>query len=562
MKKNTWMMTAIMGIVLAGAMPTQASDWTPTGGGDWHTGGNWSVGVPDASGAVANFNSDITSDISVDLSASATVGTVTFEDAADAGSGYNSFTINGANTLTFDGGATVNANRGTNNEIAVDINTGSQQLQVHVPVAGDKVVFSGSITGTGGLQKYNDVGAIELLGDNSAWSGTKLFRVGRYGVGSDTCFGSGTVQINSGTIYSVGGDRIATNIVVSNTGAVALDFDGANGYSLNFTADFALAFANVSGPGRLVFSGNMTSIGTLQGMNSSGRIDLSGSNGTPATVRAKDVGRSLTLGIGHDYALGTGASINIVRDVTLVSMGQARTITQNLPMNSATLTVDGDFGLTLAGNLTANGGSQLLVKNGLSSLTLLGNNTYAGGTTINGGLIVVGHTNALGAAGTITVNSNGTLAVANGIAFSRAVTFNAGSALGGEGTFSPGSAWSVPVNGFVRPGLPIGTLTVDQNVTFGDNRTLEIDFASDDSADKLIVSGTIDLTSLSDRIVLRGELGSASEYEVANATAVNGEFDLIDSSGLIPTGARILYPGDGRILVLQPPLKGTVIMIR
>lgn len=74
--------------------------------------------------------------------------------------------------------------------------------------------------------------------------------------------------------------------------------------------------------------------------------------------------------------------------------------------------------------LTGNGN---LIKSGPGTLILKGNNTYTGQTSVNGGILVVGHNNALGTAsgskGTV-VAANASLAVAQGVTVPEALAIN------------------------------------------------------------------------------------------------------------------------------------------
>jgi autotransporter-associated beta strand protein len=209
-----------------------------------------------------------------------------------------------------------------------------------------------------------------------------------------------------------------------------------------------------------------------------------------------------------------------------------------------------------------------LTKGAAGTLTLSGNNTYTGTTTINGGMLLAGHANALGTAGTITVNTNGTLGIASGVTFSRAVTFNAGSGLAGSGTFVTNAVWTVPANFRLTPGLStnvIGTLTVDtanNALTAASGTRLEIDFTADGSADKLVVAGTgsLNLSTAGDTLVLKGTI-KVGTYVVASANSVSGQFDAVDKTALDAASVSVSYPGDGTVVVTALGT-GTTVLIK
>jgi autotransporter-associated beta strand protein len=239
------------------------------------------------------------------------------------------------------------------------------------------------------------------------------------------------------------------------------------------------------------------------------------------------------------------------------------------------LTVSNTTDNTFAG-IIANSGTKLsLTKAGTGTLTLSGDNSYTSPTIINGGMLVAGHGNALGligaGTGTITVNTNGTLGVAAGVTFARAVTFNAGSGLGGSGTFVTNAALRLPANFRLTPGLSTnatGTLTVDtgNNALIATNNTrLEIDFKADATADQLVVAGTGSLnlgtTTTNGTLVLRGAIKSG-RYVVASASSgVTGQFLTVDKTGLDTTTVRVSYPGDGTVVVTKAA-PGTTVMFR
>lgn len=175
------------------------------------------------------------------------------------------------------------------------------------------------------------------------------------------------------------------------------------------------------------------------------------------------------------------------------------------PGVSATVTLAGGTALTISqdydefsyAGLISGGGS--LVKEGNGTQTLSGENTYAGGTTVNGGRLVVEHAAALGT-GNVTVNG-GQLIVAPGINPANAIGFGAsGGLLSGNGTF--GGAVTLGQQAGLAPGQSVGTLTFNSGVSFGSGAFLEFEVQDPDGLpgtgyDTLQIAGalTIDATT-------------------------------------------------------------------
>src|SRR5690606_34587077 len=148
--------------------------------------------------------------------------------------------------------------------------------------------------------------------------------------------------------------------------------------------------APMAGSGGLVIDGN-------------GVLTLAGANSyTGGTVIA-----GATLAISHDQNLGAASS------VLTIDGGTLRTTASLASARSITLGADGGTIQPLAGTLMmADGGVDglgALTKAGDGLLRLNGVNTYAGGTTITGGILAVSANENLGnAAGAVTF-TGGTL---------------------------------------------------------------------------------------------------------------------------------------------------------
>ncbi len=113
-----------------------------------------------------------------------------------------------------------------------------------------------------------------------------------------------------------------------------------------------------------------------------------------------------TLEIGANGRLGSGAySANLT--------------------NNSTFIYSGTNNQTLSGTIRGTGN---MTKNAASTLTLSGNNSYSGTTTINGGTLKVASAGALGQAEAIVVNTGGSLLIGvdNSIGDSTDITLNGG----------------------------------------------------------------------------------------------------------------------------------------
>jgi autotransporter-associated beta strand protein len=198
-------------------------------------------------------------------------------------------------------------------------------------------------------------------------------------------------------------------------------------------------WSNTAG-GSWATSGNWSGSTIADGTD--GTADFStltlGSAPTVTLDGARTIGNLIFGDVGNTYGwtLSTGGG----DPLTLAVSSGSPTITANGPINT--------IGLVLAG-------TQGFTKAGSGTLALSVSNSYTGGTTINAGTVKMGNKSALGTAGTVTVNSAGTLdlggkstpttlavTLAGGTISSSAssaslnsfVTLSGGGSIGGSGT--------------------------------------------------------------------------------------------------------------------------------
>jgi autotransporter-associated beta strand protein len=142
-------------------------------------------------------------------------------------------------------------------------------------------------------------------------------------------------------------------------------------------------------------------------------------------------------------------------------------------------------------------GAGSLTKDGLSTVTLHGANTFTGGTTITQGVLLAENATALGT-GAITLNG-GELAFGRGITIANAISFGAsGGLLSGASTFSGPVVLGAQAG--LSPGNSPGTMTFASDLTLAGASFLDFEIQDPTGLagagyDTLSVGGTLFVTS-------------------------------------------------------------------
>ncbi|WP_348935427.1 autotransporter domain-containing protein [Aquabacter sp. CN5-332] len=208
-------------------------------------------------------------------------------------------------------------------------------------------------------------------------------------------------------------------------------------------------------------------------------------------------------------------------------------------INPTEVRIDPSLSATIAASIAGAGG---LVKTGAGTIVLSGNNSYAGGTTINAGVLSVSSDANLGAAsGGLTFNG-GTLATTASFTTSRSVTLNGTGALAVAGgtTLTAGGTISGP-GGLAQTGP--GTLILTGANSYAGGTTV--------SSGMLVLGSST--AAGTGAVSLSGgtALGFASGISVANALVLGGNvtFDLASgsaiASGSLSGSGNIAYTGGG-----------------
>lgn len=368
---------------------------------------------------------------------------VTIADAVTAaGTGVSNsgaiYNVGGTNTLS--GAVTLNA------ATTFRVNAGG-------------LTISGAVSGAFGLTKTGTE-TLTLSGANT-YTGATSVSAGTLIAAHNTALGTtaGATTVTAGAALGFkGGVTVAEAVTasgtgVSNSGAI-YNVSDANTLSGNVTLGAATIFG--VNAGGLTVSGN---VGGAYALTKTGAetLTLSGANSAGFTTLAVSAG---ALGITADAALGSGA-LTLAAGTTLQITG-ATTVNNNITL-SGSATIQADAAATVSGVISGVGFG--LTKSGSATLTLTGDNTYTGATTVSaGGLTLDRSGGALADASAVTVLNGGVLTLSHdetvgSIAGAGSIALGANRLTTGEANTSTTFSGAISGSGALRHS-GTGTLTL------------------------------------------------------------------------------------------------------
>lgn len=383
--------------------------------------------------------------------------------------------------------------------------------------SGDTAAISSLIAGSGALTKAG-AGNLSLSGAGNTFSGGTSISAGTLTVsGGNALSDSGSVSVASGATLALSGNEAVGNL--SGAGSINL---GNSTLSTNQSADTSFS-GTISGNGGLTVS---------QSVSATYALTLSGSNSYSGATTLLNYGWLKLNGeasISNSSAVQVNGNsvLTLLSDQTIGSLASSAA-TASIQLGSYTLSAGGDnSSTTVAGVISGNGA---LIKQGTGTLTLAGNNTYAGSTTVSAGTLSIASDANLGAGSLILAGS--TLDISGATTIDNAITLTGNSSIGNASAVTLSSAIS---GAYDLSKTGSGTLTLSASNSYGatyvNAGTLSV------SSDANLGSGAVNLaagttlaltgaTTIDNAIILGGNATLAASANATVSGVVSGAFTL------------------------------------
>lgn len=465
----------------------------------------------------------------IDMTAAAQ--NVTITNALALGANSQSWTVAGGRTLTI--GAAINSGRSVSSTAGMTLSLAQSGTGTA------NFVLTPGLSGSLG---YNDGNSYNTFaGDWSIGPNTRVVNI-RNGA---TAWGTGTIRLNGGTIAPTQGNWTWTNAITLGTGTTST-LEDANTSATNRSLKLQ---GVISGSGNLALSDPNNRMDTNNGFVFTANNTMSGTVtiGPNAEARVGGVGgNDGTLGAGTTGSLGTAAVVLNAASSSLVLSRSNPWSFGNHISGAGVVRIGGTNGTGITGA-------------GTQAVTLLGTNTYSGGTELLAGTLEVDSLSRIGSGylaakfgstfrytGTGGESTTRNLFLDNGATTfditspTGSLTWNDAAKKGGAngGLITKAGAGTLTIGGAISTGgatavtISGGTLVLNGANAYGGATTV--------NAGTLLVGGTI--TGSVTTVNSGGTLGGTG---TVGTVTVNGDGTLAPGSGvgLFSTGSVTLGAG-------------------
>lgn len=391
-----------------------------------------------------------------------------------------------------------NTNNSFSGPITLIETTGSQYTTLQTASIGNSnspsplgkngtINFGGSVASAYTILKYTGTGETsdKVINLSAANAGAILDQSGATGnlkftsAITSTVVGAKTITLQGSTS---GTGEIASNIAENGNGVLGLTKDGSGTWTLSGTNSFTGVVKNQGTNGVLRFSSTnaMPAAANLDGNSSSGTYTLEMVGSSPdykmnqlitgyMTFKSTNGPSTLTFtNATTGSSLGGNSSkvLTALTNATVVIAGPFN-INGTNASSTRTLTLTGEgafiFNGTINGSTLATNGL-IKASNGITYLNA--SNNYNGGTQVQGGTLVINHSNAVPSVGSVTISNGATLQVnAN-------LTSTVASTIANSGTVQVGSGGSIDASQISGGTVVLAALTGQANLSLAASKSL------------------------------------------------------------------------------------------